>query len=631
MNMIQFKTLTLKNFLSFGNNPTVVRLDGKQVTAVLGLNHDTGGEESRNGVGKSALIDALSYVFFGKSLRGTSNAKLVNKLARKGQGMLVTLDMETPKGVYRIERGEAPSRMRLFRKELDDDNDILSRDGKNFIYDITRSKPETTRDIEQILDLDIKLFEFLVANSSETDAYMKLPEDKKRDITERLLGLNILSQRAEELKEDRKSHRKDLVSKESAQEATRQANRRIQSQIDELMQREKQWVAQQTSRMEAIKAELELMQAVDLDEQKEILTIIEQLDKEQNRLTAMKNHAVMRLREAERDLRDTQEAVRIADKENARLAADKEKLDASCCPTCQQHWVADPSYVKTISDEIGKNHGLIIEAESLAKDQQAVVDAIRQEMDGVAKKEAEHAAVVNELAEVDLKFDSLADLSAAGARMEARSAELETLAQQTNPHTETIQGLKAQALTAVDESEVKDLKTLIAHYDYLIELLQHKDSFLRKAIIDQWLPKLNGRIAHYLNIMELPFQVRIENDLSMTITDFGEDFDWGNLSKGQRQRVTVAMNLSFQDLYEATNQPLSLLLVDELLDNGLCSRGAERALEAIKSSVGAKEKSVFLITHRADIADRVDDTLYVEMRNRQSFIEADEEEDVSED
>lgn len=102
----------------------------------------------------------------------------------------------------------------------------------------------------------------------------------------------------------------------------------------------------------------------------------------------------------------------------------------------------------------------------------------------------------------------------------------------------------------------------------------------------------------------------------MSILDFGQEFDWGNLSKGQRQRVTIALNLAFQDLFEATNQPLSLLMVDELIDSGICNRGASQAVHALRETCANKDKRVFLITHRADIADQVEDVMVVEMKNK---------------
>ena len=237
-NGIQFKKITLKNFLSFGSQPTTISLTGKRITVVLGRNLDTGGDESKNGVGKSAVIDALAYCLYGKTIRDVSNAKLVNKMMRKGQGMLVILEMDTPSGSYRIERGESPSKLKLYRKELDNDDDFLARDGRTYIYDISRNKNETTAAIEGIIGFDIKLFEFLIVNSSESVPFMKLTEQKKREIAERLMGLNLLTERADVLKEDRKLKKTELVAVDSAFAATEQANKRIEQQISDLKSRE---------------------------------------------------------------------------------------------------------------------------------------------------------------------------------------------------------------------------------------------------------------------------------------------------------------------------------------------------------------------------------------------------------
>jgi DNA repair exonuclease SbcCD ATPase subunit len=112
-NYLTLKKLTLRNFLSFGNKETVIPLDGDHITVILGENLDTGGEDSRNGVGKSAILDALNFVLFGKVIRGISNQKLVNKLADKGRAMLVTLEFDKGPWSYLVERGERPSRLQI--------------------------------------------------------------------------------------------------------------------------------------------------------------------------------------------------------------------------------------------------------------------------------------------------------------------------------------------------------------------------------------------------------------------------------------------------------------------------------------------------------------------------------------
>jgi len=186
---------------------------------------------------------------------------------------------------------------------------------------------------------------------------------------------------------------------------------------------------------------------------------------------------------------------------------------------------------------------------------------------------------------------------------------------------ERIAGLKKEAVKKVDDSEVQDLRRLIRHYTYLIELLTKRDSFLRQLIIDRWLPILNQRIAYWLEILELPHSVKFNPDLTITIMNYHEEFDYGNLSRGQRTRLRVALNFAFQDVFEFMNYPINMLAVDELLDSGICPRGAENAVTALKEICNKKGKRVFLITHRDDIAARVDDVMKVILENNLSRIE----------
>lgn len=619
-NIIQFKRLSLKNFLSFGPEPTTINLMGNHITVVLGLNHDTGGDESRNGVGKSSIVDAISYAIFGKTTRGISNQKLVNKMARRGQGMLVVLEFDAPTGSYRIERGESPSKLKLYRKDLDNVDDFLKRDGKTFIYDISRNKNETTDEIEKIIGFDLKLFEFLVANTTDSIPFMKLPEDKKREIAEHLMGLNLLTDRATELKLDRKDRRKELISAESATEATRQANKRIERQLDELLNKADQWEAKRDKDTEKLKKQIAELSGIDITEQIETLKMIDIVSAEDKRISAEQRQATLELRQAKRDLSDLQRSIDEAQKKLERLEVEKEKLDDSVCPTCSQHWIPDPSVIEEVESGISEIRSLdVSEKVSVAETTIQTVESIIEEL---KNEELELDEEMTAISSVVLRFDSVEEASSVGATIESAKEQLSVLEKTENPHMETISGLQKNAMVEIDDSVIRELSNDIDHYNYLIDLLQSKDSFLRKAIIGRWLPLLNFRIAHYLEILELPYVVQIKNDLSMSITDFNEEFDWGNLSKGQRQRVTIALNLSFQDIFEATNTKLSLLLWDELIDNGICNRGAQQSLYALRETCDSKGKRVFLITHRLDVADQVEDNMVIEMKNKISRIEA---------
>ena len=66
--MLKLKNISVKNFMSVGNNAQGVRFDDKNLTLVLGNNLDLGGDGSRNGTGKTTIINALSYALYGEAL-----------------------------------------------------------------------------------------------------------------------------------------------------------------------------------------------------------------------------------------------------------------------------------------------------------------------------------------------------------------------------------------------------------------------------------------------------------------------------------------------------------------------------------------------------------------------------------
>ena len=66
--MITIKDITIKNFMSIGNVTQAVRFSDNGLTLVLGNNMDLGGDGSRNGTGKTTIVNALSYAMYGNAL-----------------------------------------------------------------------------------------------------------------------------------------------------------------------------------------------------------------------------------------------------------------------------------------------------------------------------------------------------------------------------------------------------------------------------------------------------------------------------------------------------------------------------------------------------------------------------------
>jgi len=134
-------------------------------------------------------------------------------------------------------------------------------------------------------------------------------------------------------------------------------------------------------------------------------------------------------------------------------------------------------------------------------------------------------------------------------------------------------------------------------------------------IIDQNIGYLNHRLEVYLSKMGLPHEVRFLSDLSVEIIKVGQEFDFDNLSTGESTRLILALSWAFRDVFETLNFPISMMFIDELIDNGMDSVGAEHSLAVLKYTTRENNKNVFLISHRDEFVARVTNVLVVTKEN----------------
>jgi ABC-type lipoprotein export system ATPase subunit len=183
--------------------------------------------------------------------------------------------------------------------------------------------------------------------------------------------------------------------------------------------------------------------------------------------------------------------------------------------------------------------------------------------------------------------------------------------QEVDPYGEQIEEMTGQALQEVSYDELNTLTRLQEHQEFLLKLLTSKDSFIRKKIIEQNLSYLNARLTHYLDRVGLPHTVVFQNDLTVSIEELGRELDFDNLSRGERNRLILSMSWAFRDVFESLYQPINLLFIDEMIDNGLDTSGVENALALLKQLSRERHKSIWLVSHRDELAGRVENILKV--------------------
>jgi len=162
--LIKFKNLTIKNFMSVGNVTQGLRMDQYGMTLVLGNNLDLGGDGARNGVGKTTMVNALSYAIYGNALTNIRKENLINKTNTKG--MLVTVEFEKNGAKYRIERGRKPNLLRF----IVDDHEV-SEAGTDEGAGENRVTQEA---IERVVGMSAEMFKHLVALNTYTQPFLSL-------------------------------------------------------------------------------------------------------------------------------------------------------------------------------------------------------------------------------------------------------------------------------------------------------------------------------------------------------------------------------------------------------------------------------------------------------------------------
>jgi DNA repair exonuclease SbcCD ATPase subunit len=575
--------------MSVGNATQGIDFDRRDLTLVLGENLDLGGDGSRNGTGKTTIINALSYALYGTALSNIRKDNLVNKT--NGKNMMVSLDFAVAGQDYRIERGRKPNVLKFYVNDHE----------QEIIDDAQGDSRETQGTIERTLGLSHDMFRHILALNTYTEPFLSLKANDQRTIIEQLLGITMLSERAEKIKELNRSTKDSVTQEEFRIRAVQEANKRIEEQIESLRKRQRMWISKQTEDVAKLESAIASLEHIDIEAElsaHKALTEYNSLVKE--RADVQKSLTRARL--------DQAREMKASDK----LAAEVAALLEHKCHACGQDLHDD------------KHEAIIV-----AKQNEFDTACVEVDLLGVGIMELENE--LEDLGEPGSQpvvfYDTLEDALNHRNSVEALRKELATRSVETDPYGEQIVDMQNQALQEVTYDHMNELSRLQEHQEFLLKLLTSKDSFIRKKIIEQNLSYLNSRLTHYLDRIGLPHTVVFQNDLSVSIEELGRELDFDNLSRGERNRLILSMSWAFRDVFESLYQPINLLFIDEMIDNGLDTQGVESALALLKQMSRERNKSIWLVSHRDELAGRVENILKVIKSN--GFTEYSTDVDVS--
>ena len=575
--MIQIKNLTVKNFMSVGAATQGIDFDRNDLTLVLGENLDLGGDGSRNGTGKTTIINALSYALYGQALSNIRKDNLVNKT--NGKNMLVSLDFIVNGQEYRIERGRKPNVLKFY----------INNEAQTATDEAQGDSRETQQAIERVMNMSHDMFKHVLALNTYTEPFLSLKANDQRTIIEQLLGITLLSERADAIKELNRQTKDAIQAEEFRIRAVQEANKRIEEQIESLRKRQRLWTVKRDEDVGKLEQAIRDLEHIDIDAEVQAHRDLEAFHVKKKAI----DDATRYIRQIDAD---DVKLNRLLDKLKTEIAA----LDAHRCHSCGQDLHDDKQ-------------------EELKQAKQALVQETALQLLANDTQRNEHLDTLKELGDLGpaptVFYDTLEQALNHRNTVETLRKDLTTRAADADPYEEQISDMQGQALQVVSYDTLNELTRVQDHQDFLLKLLTSKDSFVRKKIIDQNLSYLNARLTHYLDRIGLPHTVKFQNDLTVSIEELGRELDFDNLSRGERNRLILSMSWAFRDVWESLYSPINLLFIDELIDNGLDTQGVENALALLKKMSRERHKSIWLVSHRDELAGRVENILKVIKEN----------------
>ena len=578
--MLTIKNLTVKNFMSVGNQTQAVDFNNKHLILVIGENMDLGGDDAgaRNGTGKTTIVNALSYVFFGDPLTNIRKDNLVNKTNEKG--MVVSVNFTKNNIDYTIERGRKPQIFKFYANDIEQNTDNNEAQGEN---------RETQKEINKLLGMTHSMFKNIIALNTYTQPFLATKQAEQREIIEQLLGITLLSQKAELLKDQQKATKNELTEEKYKIDSQIASNEKIQESIESLKIRSSAWQKQKEDDIEKFAEAITELEKVDI---KAELDAHKRLQKHTEMQTA--------LRSLQKEKAYHEDSYTKAKSTVEKTESDLEYAAQQKCPTCEQELHDDKH-----EQLVGKLKTTLTESKDYAEKLRSDLVKIQQGIDDLG-----------DVGQVpDTYYDNIDEAYNHKGSLKDLSRQLEQTNEKQDPYAEQIEELTKTAIQKVDYVKINELEDLGRHQDFLYKLLTAKDSFIRTRIIEQNLTYLNQRLAYYLGQVKLPHTVTFQSDLTVQIEELGRELDFDNLSRGERNRLILSLSWAFRDVWESLYQQINLMFIDELIDAGMDTSGVESSMAVLKDMSRTQQKNIFLISHKDELVSRVNSVLKVIKEN----------------
>jgi DNA repair exonuclease SbcCD ATPase subunit len=547
--MILFKNLRWKNMLSTGNYFTEIKLNNHTNTLVVG----------QNGSGKSTMLDALCFALFGKAFRNITKPSLLNSINEKD--CIVEVQFDIGNKEYKVVRGIKPNVFEIYQDGVLINQDAAARDYQEYLEKF-------------ILKLNYKSFtQIVILGSASFTPFMQLSASDRRSIIEDLLDIQIFSTMNSLAKERTSKNKENLLLKKNEIELLTQKYNLKNEHINKLNQDNDAKIKEYQEELELNKVQSEILQS-------EIKT----LEWKNTRL----NNIVLQMPEIETKIKQIRKIEVQIEGKITKIANDRHFYEHNDnCSTCKQ----------TIPVEFKEK-----EFGDLTIKEKEFIDALEDLKIKLHEKEVKLKKIKNFQTkmhgfqvEIATKNASIKAIRLYVARLKGLIADL-GVTEKDDADLNELTIIKTQIKVA--QEELKELLDEKSYYEVATNLL--KDSGIKTKIIKQYLPIINKMVNKYLASLDFFVNFNLDESFKETIKSrHRDDFSYHNFSEGEKQRIDMALMLTWRAIAKLKNSSsTNLLILDEVFDSSLDTTGTEELMKILHS---LDDVNLFVISHKGDI------------------------------
>lgn len=560
--MITFKTISWQNFLSTGNTPTTVNLNDSATTLIIGS----------NGAGKSTILDALTFVLYGKSFRKINKSQLINTVNEKNCFVRIEFDINSTE--WKVERGIKPNIFKIYRNGEPLDQSASAIDQQKWLE-------------QNVLKMNYKSFtQIVILGSSTFVPFMQLPSSSRREVVEDLLDIKIFSSMNDLIKSKIRLIRDDVRTLELKKDAIKDKVEMQKSFIDKLEKEGNDLVGKKEEEIESLQQEVRdgFLSGSELEDQ---------LLKKQEELKVFEG-ANIRLREYGNIKGKLSQKIQTIVKEH------KFFTDNRVCPTCNQD-IEEDFRVNRIRDSQDK-------ATELQQGYTDLQQAIKEE-------ELRESSFIQLTGEVTKLLNGITQnnthISGCQKQVKRLESEIQTITSQiANRNSEQSRLNELRDSLEETYSNLATRKEDITYHDFLYTLL--KDGGVKSKIIKKYLPLINQQVNKYLQLMDFYINFKLDEEFSETVeSPIHEDFSYASFSEGEKMRIDLSLLFTWREIARVKNSVnTNLLIMDEVFDSSLDGFGTDEFLKIIRYIIS--DANIFVISHKTGMEDKFEDVLKFE-------------------